>query len=369
MVRRYTILLLIPHLGGGGAERVMAHLARSLSSDRFAVHLCLITDSEYSAEKFPSAVQVHRLHSARVLFGAVGLVRMVRQIQPDLIFSGMFHLNFLVLLLRPFFPRATRILVRQNGNLSAWPRHNPSLGRLLYRLIYPRADGIVSQTRTMADQLCECLGTKTAVHVLHNPVDAEGIRQKVAETVIKWSGPGPHLLAIGRLSPEKGFDLLLDAFATIRATHPTARLTILGEGPERIALQETAASLGLASNVRFAGYASDPFSWFAGATLLVIPSRYEALPNVLLEGAAAGLPIVATPCSAGVTELLQGQAGAWLATELSVDSLAQSLDMALKTLRPGERFAHSFLEPFRLPDAVRAYENLILETLTGGSAE
>lgn len=342
----------------------MAHLARSLPPDHFTIHLGLITRANQSSETFPSHVQVHQLNAVRVLLGAVGLVRLVRIIKPDLILSGMFHLNFLVLLAKPFFFRATRILVRQNGMLSAWPRQSPRLGRLLYRLLYPHSDGIVSQTQAMAEDLKNCVGIKPGIHVLHNPVDAAGIRQ-MCRSAPKWTGPGPHLLAMGRLSPEKGFDLLLDAFHRIRIAHPTAGLTILGEGPERNALQKRAASLGIASRVQLAGYVSEPYSWLADATLLVIPSRCEALPNVLLEGAAAGLPIVATPCSASVIQLLQDQPGTWLAPEVSSDALAHSLHTALTSLSPGARFTHSWVTPFDLPEAVGAYENLILQTLTG----
>jgi len=344
----------------------MAHLARSLPSDRFTIHLGLITRTSRSRESFPSHLHLHRVNAGRVLFGAVGLVRLVRKTKPDLILSGMFHLNFLVLLLKPFFPRATRILVRQNGMLSAWPRHSPRLGRLLYRLIYPYADGIVSQTHAMADELQDCLGsqsrTQSRIHVLPNPVDSDGIRQGCKPSP-KWTDPGPHLLAIGRLSPEKGFDLLLEAFASIRIAYSSATLTVLGDGPERHALETRSATLGLGSSTKFEGHVSDPFSWFAGAALLVIPSRCEALPNVLLEGAAAGLPIVATPCSACVTQLLQNQPGTWLAQEVSSGALAHSLDAALTILGPGERFSHPWIAPFHLSEAVGAYENLILETL------
>jgi glycosyltransferase involved in cell wall biosynthesis len=119
--------------------------------------------------------------------------------------------------------------------------------------------------------------------------------------------------------------------------------------------------------VRFQGFVTDPASWFGEATLLVIPSRQEAFPNILLEGASAGLPIVATPCSPGVTELLRGKAGAWLTREVSSGALANSILAALDTIRHGERFRHSWLEPFDLQNSVTEYESLIHETLAGAA--
>src|SRR6266567_2654534 len=361
MIPRFKILLLIPHLGGGGAERVMAHLARSLPCNRFEVNLGLVTRRDELPEKLPPCVHVHGINARRVLFGAVGLVRMIRQIRPDLILSTMFHLNFLVLLLRPLFPRTTRVLVRQNGMLSAGTSHSPSrLALLLYRSTYPLADGIICQTRAMAGEMARLLASTARIHVLRNPVDVQSIRRTVARPSRHWVGGGPHLLAAGRLSPEKGFDLLLDAFAAVRMLFPNADLAILGDGIQQKALKSRCATLGLGSSVRFAGNVAEPALWFAGASLLVIPSRHEALPNVLLEAAAAGLPIVATPCSAGMTELLHGQSGAWLTRDISSPALERSLKAALATLRTGERFRHPWLDSFELHDAVGQYEKLIL---------
>ena len=124
MNQRTRVLLLIPHLGGGGAERVFALLARGFSREKYDLHLGTVASGDPSADALPPDVTVHRLGASRVRFAAIPLLSLVRRPQtPDAIISGMFHLNFLVLLLRPLFPRVTRVLVRQNGTVSAsWPR-------------------------------------------------------------------------------------------------------------------------------------------------------------------------------------------------------------------------------------------------------
>ena len=368
MLRRSTILLLMPHLGGGGAEQVMAHLARSLSNDRFDVHVGLVTERSCAAGILPPRIQVHGVGARRVLFGTVGILRMVWQLHPDLIISGMFHLNFLVLLLRPLFPRVTKILVRQNGPLPVKLQHSHARMMLrLYRATYPRANGIICQTPEMAEELARLLGMSAKLHVLRNPVDLHGIRRSAACSPCRWPGRGPHLLAVGRLSIEKGFDLLLDGFAALRHSYPSADLVILGRGPEEKSLRARCNILGLNASVSFAGYVDQPVTWFSGASLLVIPSREDAFPNVLIEAAAAGLPIVTTPCSQGVTRLLHGQSGAWIARNISSDALTKSLIAALATLKPGERFRHSWLDPYELHQAIAEYETLIDETLAGSA--
>ena len=149
----------------------------------------------------------------------------------------------------------------------------------------------------------------------------------------------------------------------VRREFPQASLLIAGVGPEEAALKAECHALGLVEAVRFAGYIDRPWTLFPAATLFVLPSRHEGLPNALLEAAAAGLPIVALPASGGVVELLRDQPGVWLAPEISAEALAASLLAALHALRPGERFAHPFIEAFRIDRAIQAYERLIDRTL------
>ncbi len=310
----------------------------------------------------PPWVRVHALGARRIRTAALRLLGLVRRLRPHVILSGAPHLNFLVLLLRPLFPRGTRVLVRQSHTASArfasghWPDHS----RWLYRFLYPRADRVICQTRAMAADLAAHAGLQlTRVHVLPNPVDIECFPSLERTIPEPWQGPGPHLLAVGRLSHEKGFDLLLHAFASVRAHYSQAQLCILGTGLEESTLRATARRLDMTASVRFAGYVARPELWFEGATLFVLPSRTEGLPNALLEAAAAGLPLAATPCSDGVVNLLAGESGAWLATDLSAGALSACILSALEALEHGKRFDHAWVDEFRMGRAVARYEELI----------
>ena len=342
-------------------------LARGLSPEKYELHLGLVTQAEAAPEAMPSWVQVHVLGAQRVRAGAFKLLLLIRQVQPDVILSGMSHLNFLVLMLRPFFPRPTHILIRQNGTVSAALSFGglPRYTRLLYRLLYRRADRVICQTEAMARDLIQQLRIQSEhLAVLANPLDIDAVRETASRSPYRWAeqpsaGPGVHLLAVGRLSKEKGFDLLLRALTVTRRQFPNADLIIVGAGPEEAALEEQCCALGLQSVVRLVGYVDHPAVYFQGASLFVLSSRHEGMPNALLEAAAAGLPIVALPASGGVSDLLRNQPGAWLANEVSAQALATSLLAALQALRPGQRFAHPFIEEFRLDRALRAYEGLI----------
>ncbi len=212
-MRRSRILLLIPHLGGGGAERVTELLARHLSDQKYDLHLGVVTPGQVAISPLPSSVTIHALGSSRVRGSLPRLLRLIRRLRPDVILSTMAHLNFAVLLLRPLFPRGTRVLVRQNGTASAMlaDLSSPAFTRALYRILYTRADRILCQSVAMADDLH--LQTNLPRHrlaVVPNPVDINVIRASCALSPIPSSAP--HLISRRPLRSRKGNDLLLDAF-------------------------------------------------------------------------------------------------------------------------------------------------------------
>lgn len=343
-MERTKLLLLTPRLGGGGAQQVFALLARGLSQERFEVHLGLVRAGDPGPGVMPDWVTVHPFGVGRSRAAALTLLRLVWRVRPGAILAGSPEIGFLTLFLRPFFPRKTRVLVRQNSTVSAALSCGgvPRYTRLLYRLLYPRADRIICQSRAMGEDLAREIGIPAEkIVVLPNPVDLEGILA-ACETPFAWSGPGPHLLAAGRLAPEKGFDLLIEALAMVRKRFPDADLTIAGTGGEKAALEALCCAMNLGNTVRFAECVRTPYGFFPGATLFVLSSRYEGMPNALLEAAAAGLPLVATPASGGVVDLLRERRGAWLAEQVSAEALADALLQALNSIRPGARVRHEF---------------------------
>jgi glycosyltransferase involved in cell wall biosynthesis len=359
--------LLIPHLGGGGAEQVTALLAEGLSRDKYEVHLALVTQITPGMECLPAGVTIHTLGARRVRSATFRLLRLVHQLKPDLLLSSMAHLNFLVLLLRPLFSRRTRVCVRQNATVSDALASDPHrrFTRLLYRFLYRRADRVICQTPAMAKDLKDAISiSEKQLAILVNPVNVENLRATSQSSSQSGTGSAsPHLLAVGRFSVEKGFDLLLHALVAVRKALPGVQLLVAGEGPEEPALKALCSHLGLASAVVFLGHVDHPCNWFSRATLFVLPSRHDAMPNALLEAAACGLPIVATPASQGLVDLLQNQPGVWLANEITAPALAAALLYALGQLLSAERFPHSFIEPFGLQPAIDAFEDLIDSTL------
>ena len=363
MPDRIKILLVIPHFGGGGAERVTSQLARYLDNSRFDIHLCSFTKDMSELPLLPETVSVHRFCRKRVREGWFQLSSIIRRERPNVILSNMAHLNFLVLLLKPFFPKQSRILIRQNTTASASAK--TWLARLPYRILYPRADGIICQSRAMALDLIENFDLQSSfISVLANPIDIASIRaNKIANQEVWPQHSWPRLLYVGRLAHEKGIDLLLRALHRIRPVFSRLHLQILGSGPEETHLRALTEKLNLESSVTFRGHQLDLGGFYAECTLFVLPSRYEGMPNALLEAAAVGLPITTTPSSTGLCELLEHAPGTWISSAISAEALASALVAALGALpcppAAPQRFEHAFLTPFDTKNAIANYADLI----------
>ncbi|OQW47079.1 MAG: hypothetical protein A4S16_09665 [Proteobacteria bacterium SG_bin6] len=188
-------------------------------------------------------------------------------------------------------------------------RDMPPLLRFAYRrwcwLQGRLLDRFVAMSPAMVDEVAEAMGVpRDRIDVVHDPV-LRG--EELAElAVLPRPAPCPNggrrYLAIGRLMPQKNFALLLEAFAAMAG--PADRLTILGEGPDRPALEAQMAALGIADRVAMPGHVSNLKPWLAESDVFVMSSLFEGVPAVIIEVLAAGLSIVATDCSVSMPDLL-----------------------------------------------------------------
>ena len=157
------------------------------------------------------------------------------------------------------------------------------------------------------------------------------LRQSQAPLDHPWAQPGqpPLVLAVGRLIPAKGFDVLLTAFQQVQKTTP-ARLMILGEGPEQKNLQAQIEALGLTETASLHGFAPNPYAWMRHCAVFVLSSRHEGLPGALIEAMACGSQVVATDCPHGPAEILEN--GKW-GRLVPVDNAATLANAIVATLQ------------------------------------
>jgi len=349
------VALFLPNLGGGGAERVMLNLARGLLDAGYAVDVTLAAAEGSYLERVPGGAEVVDLHAARTLAALPALTRYLRRRRPDAVVSALSHANVVAVWAARLAGFEGRVLVAEHSHPGLAPaRRGDGLRRALQRRAYLRAGGVVAVSKGVKDAWVERLGLpEGAVEVIYNPVVTPETRRAMAQPPAHpFFGSPPVVVGVGRLSREKNFANLLRAFARLRVS-TGARLIVLGEGPERPALERLAAELGVADAVSLPGFQDNPHAFLARADLFVLSSDHEGLPTALIEALAAGTPVVSTDCPVGPREILAGGARGALVPPGDSGALADAMREALSHGRPPVDPA--WLEPFTLERATARY--------------
>lgn len=355
-----SVLLVSSTLGGGGAERVFATLLAHLDRSRFRPALALVRKTGGYLADVPGDVPIHDLGCRTHKTVAPKLVSLIHRLRPDAVLCTHSHVNLILGLVSPFLPRATRLIGRETAILSRHTRQfaHPGLHDAAYRLAYKGLDLMICQSRDMLADLRDVYGMAPAkMTLVPNPVDTVRVARDAAEADNPYPPGGVNLVSAGRLVPQKGFDMLLDAVAAMRT--PNVRLTVLGEGDELPALRERAACLGLPGKVHFLGFQANPYPFMRHADLFVLASRYEPFPNAVLEALACGAPVAAFRCPGGVAQIVEEGVDGMTAPADDVAALAGAMDAALAARLDRENIRRRVRERFDVSVVVPLYERVL----------
>jgi GalNAc-alpha-(1->4)-GalNAc-alpha-(1->3)-diNAcBac-PP-undecaprenol alpha-1,4-N-acetyl-D-galactosaminyltransferase len=327
--KKPSILMVIMSLGGGGAERICTLMAGGLAGRGYPVSIVTLDNPVQDAYPLYPAVQRHRLdlgHGSSGLVSAfVNNARRVKQLRrrfresaPDLVISFIDEINILSILAAA--PLNLPVIATQRADPSMYDS-GPVWSRLR-RYAYPKAACVMSISAGV-DRFFSWIPEERR-EVIHNPLAPQAIAASRQPPPPRPDRP--YMVAMGRLVDQKGFDLLLQAFAKIAGKHPDVDLKILGEGENRKALESQRAELGLDDRVLMPGRIDDPFPVLRAASLFVLSSRTEGFGNVLTEAMVCGLPVLSTDCPSGPTEIIRdGEDGIIVPSE-DVEALASAMD-------------------------------------------
>jgi glycosyltransferase involved in cell wall biosynthesis len=358
----------MPTLAGGGAERVMLTLARGFLQRGHDVDIVVVRAEGALAAEVPPGVRLIELRNRRVLFSVFRLAQYIRRERPATVLATLTNANAVAVMARWMSRQSTRVVLRQAYHLTRglqienFTVVEGILERLLVRWCFPRADLIVAVSKGVAADLQgRSYMRRTSIHVAPNPVvTSELSRLADMEVDHPWFQPGapPVVLAVGRLTVAKRFDILIRAFAQV-AQRTNARLVILGEGEERQSLEALVQQLGIADAAWLPGFVGNPFPAMAKSKVFVLSSAFEGLPGVLIQALACGTAVVATDCDSGPREILDEGRFGRLVPVGNVEALADAIQDALSgRVCP----APEACLPYTEASSVDAYLQLLLQS-------
>lgn len=306
------ILFILPNLEAGGAERVLLNYIRLLIGHDFDISLIIINDFGELQDYIPKNINLINLNINRTRNAFFKLIRNINRIKPDYILTSSNRTNLLLLMTKYFFVGKPKVIIREPNTPSAQFGENylNSTYFKLMKFFYPKANLIIAQTEAMKTELVNTFQlSKQKISVIHNPIDTKYIDEKKDKHFDKFDKSKINIVASGRLHRQKGFDFLIKSFDEVIKQNTDFRLFIIGK--ENVKdnctkeLKELTKRLHLENYINFCGFQTNPYPFYQHADLLVLSSRWEGLPNVVLESQYLGTPVVATKCVTILSELIE----------------------------------------------------------------
>ncbi len=336
------VLHVIKGLGRGGAERLLEHAQRQVDRERFRLDFVYFLEGKSAlAESLRGLGGEVRLLRAEgpgaMALASTRLARLARERNIDLIHA---HLPLSATVARVAARRVGIPLVYTEHNLHE--RHHP-LSRWVNRATWGWQREVIAVSNAVAQSIERHLGDRVPIRVVPNGVPVEELESdaSVGAEFRERHGIEPDAPLVGQIAvfrPEKRLDLWLETAAALHARNPNFRFVLIGDGPERSRLVRLAGELGLGEVLHFTGLLDDvrPALW--ALDTLLVSSRFEGLPLVVLEAMAASVPVVSTPVG-GIPEAIDHDRSGLLVDDGNVDSLSRAVERVVLEPGLGERLA------------------------------
>ena len=366
---RPRILLAILSLSAGGAERVVSEMANWWAPRGHEVAVLTLWGSEH--DHYALDPKIHRISldfwrksrtprqyiadRVRLLFR---IRKTIQAFSPDVVISFIDLIN--IIMIATLAGTKTPLIVSERID----PRYHAISGLRSFarRMSYPFSSALVVQTDSVVGW-AEKIVPASKIEVIPNCVrKMPGKRGSSASK----EPDGPFILAVGRLDRQKGYDVLIQAFAQAKKIHVQWNLVILGEGPERSNLWRLAEDLGIHDAVAMPGIVKEPAEWMHKADLFVLPSRYEGFPNALLEAMASGCAVIAADCPSGPAEIIHNGVNGLLVPRENVTALSAAMDRLMQDDRIRQRLSGQALkvkETFSQGEIMNRWDALIQKVL------
>lgn len=348
---KHKVLIFVQD-GVGGAERVSVLIGKSLMSDINEVCFCVVENTVKTSivDFIPAGMRIKRIPNKNPLQLMWSMVTTIIKEKPYAVFSSVLNLNNKILPCRWLFPKV-KVIIRCDNYLYTY---NERQQRMVSNL-YPKADCIIAQTEEMREELLPLRGIDASkVVALHNPIDVQTIEKKLIDSSNPYKQENiTKYVASGRFSYQKGYDMLVDAFAIVCQSNPASELYILGDtsiedGKPYEIMMEKAKENGIPDKIHCVGYQNNPYPYIKNADCFVLSSRWEGLPNVLIESLYLGTPAAAFKCIPIIERIIDEGKTGFCAEKEDVESLARCMIKAADLGRVTTTYKSSSIDDFTI---------------------
>lgn len=320
--------------GVGGAERMTVLIGKSLDRRFYDVTFVTVPNGKVVskiASFIPNNYSIIKLEKKNPLILMIKILFLLKKKKPDIVFSSTFFLSSKILPFKKIFKKI-HFIIRCENYLFTFSRKQ----KLLIKCTYPLADSIIAQTSEMELEMRSFLKSRfNIIKTLENPIDTQMISEKLVEASNPFLGEKNKIIvASGRFSFQKGFDLLIRAFAKLYEKEKNIKLVIIGskEGPHENYYNQVwnlIEKYQLTNNVQCLGFQQNPYLFMRYADCFVLSSRWEGLPNVLIESLYLGTPVAAFKCIPIIERIVKDGINGYLAEKEDVESLSEAIRMSM----------------------------------------
>lgn len=352
---RKKVCFIIPSLGGGGAERVAFNLLNNLSLDKFDLSIIIVykNKGDYLKDLRKEVKRIF-LEKDKIRYSIPCLYKILKKESPDIVINFSFELLIIIgIFLIPFF-KSIYFINRQINILSM--QNFSFFKKLLLKKAYKNFDKVITQSKDMTEDLLKNIDIlKEKILEINNPVDTNKIENLSIENInIEFDKNSKNLLCVGRLVHQKGFDLIIQIMSLINDKN--IKLYILGEGEEKENLSNIIKKLNLEERVFLLGKKLNPYVYMKNADLLILSSKYEGFPNVLIEAGACGLYSICNNCPGGINEIILEGINGNIVDFNDKNLVVKSIEKSLILRKDKERIKESIESRYSLDRIVNKYE-------------
>lgn len=307
--KKKVLFFLPPNVGG--AERMTITYAKLLDKNKYDIKFVVVGRERGDIVKFiPEEYEVLFIKTRNIYdFVTFRIYRLLKKECPDIVFCSLMFLNPRVIAASKFKGNFYTIVRNDNSVLQL-----KLINKLLVRLFYQKTDVIILQTQEMYNEIKKWFGDgiEEKLTIIPNPIDKQTIDNNISTGKNPYDDSFTNYVFVGRISHVKGIDVLLNAFVAIIDKIPNARLYIVGKVESEDyyqSLLEFIKKNNISDRVIFAGFQTNPHIYIKHANCLVLPSRVEGMPNVVIDAMYLKTPVVVTRSVPVIEELVDDEHG------------------------------------------------------------